>query len=68
MQTTATFLFVLQPREFLRLHHQEIYIITTITTNNIQQKKRQRKVQEVRCHMDATPRGKWLFSSGVGNN
>lgn len=40
MQTTATFLFVLQPREFLRLHHQGEYIIPaiTITTNNIQQK------------------------------
>lgn len=41
MQTTATFLFVLQPREFLRLHHQGEYILTAITiTKNITQQKK----------------------------
>lgn len=30
--------------------------------------RRQRKVQEARCYMDVTTRGKWLFSSGVWNN
>lgn len=30
--------------------------------------KKQRKVQEARCYVDATTRGKWLFSSGVWNN
>jgi len=65
------FFLVLQPREFLRLHHQAAYIITAITITTNKQtlyNKRQRKVQEARCHMDATPRGKWLFSSSVWNN
>lgn len=30
--------------------------------------KKQRKVQEARCYVDVTTRGKWLFSSGVWNN
>lgn len=49
---------------------QKMYIIPaiTITTNKHYTTEGQRKVQEARCHVDVTTRGKWLFSSGAWNN